>query len=431
MKKIQENFLYYIWMTRQFDYSNLKTIDGQSVVVKNYGSRNPYSGPDFSNAQIQIGDTLWAGNVEMHILSSDWENHRHQYDDAYNNVILHVVLEHDKDIIFNNKNKKIDIPTVELRSLIPQYIFDTYCTFIQSKTWIPCENILTSEDINQFDLFKYSLTTQRLWLKSEAITSILKITNYDWEKTTYILICKYFGGTANKIPFERLAFNCPLNLVHKNKHQRIAIEALYFGQAGFLQDELKDEYAQILAKEFTHLSKKYKLSPMDVSTWKFGGMRPQGLPTFRLAQFIGMICRITPVFSKIKAAVHLDELYQIFQTQVNDYWKHHYTFKKSSGLHQTKLSKSFVERLIINVVVPLLFIYGKETGQEKYVDKCITLLESIPNEQNAIINQWKRLGFSITSAFDSQASIHLKKYYCKYTKCMECKIGHILLSNTS
>ena len=427
MNKIQENLLYYIWTTKQFNHSNLTTLDGLPIQIDDYGMRNPFSGPDFSDAKIKIGDTIWAGNVEMHIFSSDWELHNHQHDEAYKNVVLHVVFEHDKDITFNAKNTKHSIPTLELKPFIHPNIIQTYSALINSKTWIPCSNLIDIHRPNDINLWKYSLATQRLWFKIDVIKELLHSCNQDWETVFYILLSKYFGGTANKLPFEQLALKCPLNLIHKNLHNPKTVEALFFGQAGFLLANHNDDYFQSLREEYQFLCIKYDLHPMEVSTWKFGGLRPPGFPTIRIAQLIGLLLKSKNLFSRIKEAKNINQIYALFDTDINEYWSEHYLFGKPSKSHQTALSKAFINRIIINAVVPIIFLYGKMMGDECLVDQSIELLESIQSENNRIIEQWKSLGFSSKNALESQALIHLKTEYCDHKKCMECKIGHKLI----
>ena len=102
---MKEDFIYYLWENRLLSL-NLRTTDDEELTIISVGTRNHDSGADYNNARIKIGGTLWAGQVEIHVRASDWFRHRHQYDDNYNNVILHVVYENDTDML--------KLPTLEI-----------------------------------------------------------------------------------------------------------------------------------------------------------------------------------------------------------------------------------------------------------------------------------------------------------------------------
>jgi hypothetical protein len=67
----------------------LRTSNNEEVTVANVGQYLELAGPDF--LMLKIGNQMWAGNVEIHLKSSDWYVHHHERDAAYENVILHVV----------------------------------------------------------------------------------------------------------------------------------------------------------------------------------------------------------------------------------------------------------------------------------------------------------------------------------------------------
>src|ERR1700757_5222610 len=99
-----EDFLHYVWKFRLFDKADLKTVDGDEIEIHSVGIHNTDAGPDFQNARIRIGGTVWAGNVEVHVPSSDWVKHNHTTDKAYDNVILHVVYRDDAPVILPDGN---------------------------------------------------------------------------------------------------------------------------------------------------------------------------------------------------------------------------------------------------------------------------------------------------------------------------------------
>lgn len=140
---MKEDFLHYLWKFKKFDTTNLKTSNGEQVTILNVGQYLQLAGPDFFNAQITIDNQKWAGNIEIHIKSSDWYVHHHERDEAYESVILHVVLEHDTEIFRKNNT---EIPVLELKHYVSKETIDNYQSLMTPKSWIYCEKQLASID---------------------------------------------------------------------------------------------------------------------------------------------------------------------------------------------------------------------------------------------------------------------------------------------
>jgi hypothetical protein len=421
----KEEFLHFLWRTKKLPYQAFETTDGRLIEILEYGVYNTDAGPDFFNAKVRIDDTVWAGNVEMHVFSSDWKKHKHQQDKAYENVILHVVFENDLPVNLSNKTP---IPTLELKGKIPKIYIDNYLTIFQSTAKIPCQHLIKSLDKDKISLWIYTLAIERLAKKTEQVMDILTSTNQNWEETLYILLARYFGSKVNTEPFERLARSLPLSIIHKNKDKRSTIDAIVFGQAGMLQANYTDDYFIELRKEYEFQQKKYALTPIDVVAWKFSKMRPMNFPTVRLAQFAGLMYKVTFLFSQIKEAINPSEIRQILRSEVSPYWHTHYRFGTESSNKAKTTSADFVDLLLINAVAPLLFCYGRVLDDQRYIDKAISVLEDIPAEKNSIIITWKEMDITAKSAFDSQALLQLKTNYCDHFRCLSCKIGNELMN---
>ncbi len=421
---IREDLLYYLWKTKSFDMSDLKTEDGQSIEIVDFGNQNYDSGPDFSNGKVKIGDTIWAGNIEMHVYSSDWERHNHDLDKAYDNVILHVVYEHDREV---HTTTEQFIPCLELKNRIPPELKHNYAKLISNNNWIPCENQLPDVPKHTVSFWLQRLVAERLESKTEYLKSILEHTNSDWEETLYIFLMRYMGAKVNMEPFETLAKNLPLSILQKNKDDLHKIEALLYGQAGMLLASHKEEYYQRLKSEYQFLSKKYNLNHIPPVSWKFSKMRPAGFPTIRLAQTAQILYKTDHLFSKIIAADNTRDIIELFEATPSEYWEDHYRFGKESIYREKSIGKGFIDLIIINVVSPVLFLYGKTIGDERYCDKAIEHLESLKPEKNKIIRNYKSLDVEVSSAADSQGLLQLKKAYCDPKLCLSCSIGNKLV----
>ncbi|PJJ84608.1 DUF2851 family protein [Mucilaginibacter auburnensis] len=423
---ITEDFLHYVWKFRLFERSAFQTVDGIELEINSAGLHNTDSGPDFHNARIRIGDTSWAGNVEIHINASDWQKHNHNTDNAYRNVILHVVYNNDAPVFLPDGRP---IPTLELKNRIPDDLYARYHNLIYGqKTIIPCEASISKLDDFTLRTWFTRVLVERLEKKSAAVISALEVNRGDWEETFYQFLAANFGFKVNALPFELMARSLPQNILAKNKSNPLAIEALIFGQAGMLGDDFEDEYPRRLKQEYDFLRKKYNLSPIEKHLWKFMRLRPQNFPTIRLSQFAALIVSSNHLFSKVLDIRDVKALPDLFDgIKVNEYWDDRYRFDKPSKPAAKNLGSASINVLLLNTLAVFLFSYGKHHQQEYYINRSLKLLESLPGEQNQIIDDFKAVGIKAASAFESQALLELKNYYCNYKKCLQCSVGNKIL----
>jgi len=420
---MKESILHYIWQQKLFTQQGLQTTDGELVEVIDVGKLNTDAGPDFFNAKVKIGQTLWAGNVEIHTLASDWNKHNHQSDKSYDTVILHVVKKADIEICRHEGEK---IPVLELK--YPAEIEQNYETLINEKKWIACADKIQDVPAIFIHSWKNALLTERLWLKTNHIQQLLDENNQHWEEAFYITLARSFGFGTNSQAFEMLAKSISLAILGKHKNDLFQIEALLFGQAGLLEKENTDEYFQKLKKEFGFLKAKFDLKPIDGAQWKLLRLRPENFPHIRIAQFAAIIHSSTKLFSKIIEMPEADYLISLFRCEPSEFWKTHYHFAEKSTEKSKKLGKSSIYSLLINTVIPFVYYYAHQKGNEELKEKALTLLDKIPAEKNSIITGWQNLGIKVETAYDSQAFLHLKKLYCDEKKCLRCRIGHKVLT---
>ncbi|MCI0750892.1 MAG: DUF2851 family protein [Flammeovirgaceae bacterium] len=423
---MSESFLHYLWQYQYFSREGLCTTDGQEIKIFHPGIHNTHAGPDFSNARIRIGMLDWAGHVEVHVKSSEWITHKHQHDEAYNNVILHVVWKKDKDILQRDGTL---IPTLELRDRVGEKIIFQYKKLINSPEQIPCANqIATVPGIAKLSAFDKALTT-RLQAKSEEVWKLLDRNENDWQETLYQLLCKNFGFKVNSEPFQQLAKAIPVKLIMKHADKPEQVEALLFGQAGFLEGTSGDEYFLTLKREYGLLSKKYSLieTQLKKAQWKFLRLRPANFPTVRIAQLASILCSRKNVFSHVLGLTSVKELSGLLKTNTTSYWHTHYSFGKKTKEVVTAIGDESIHNVIINTIVPLLTAYGKYKDDQSLVDRAVELLNQLPAENNKITRVWTKLGLACKTSFDSQAQIELYNNYCIKRRCLECVIGGSLI----
>ena len=423
-----EAFLQYVWQHQLLDHG-LTTVDGQPVVVLRAGELNRDAGPDFFNARVRVGGVEWAGNVEVHIHTSDWDAHRHSQDAAYNNVVLHVVYEHDCEIKLQSGRVPL---TVELKSFMPRVLVANYEALMSTvaNDVVPCGKRLGDVPPFMVESFLDRLLAERIMAKTEIVRRLLEESHGGWEQTCYWLIAHYFGGKVNALPFEMLAKATDMRLLARWKDNPRRIEAVLMGQAGLLEGYFEDEYPRLLQKDFEALKVGTGMKPMGGYLWRFYRLRPSSFPTIRISQFAQLLSTTSGIFSTLLDMHNAKDMVNLFDQCAAEYWNNHYKFDAATEKHTVKhVGKMQARSLIINAWVPLLFLYGTLHGQERYKEQAVELLSQMPAEENAVMRRWEQVGIKPKNAAESQALLQLEDNYCKSRKCLECGIGFQILKH--
>lgn len=420
-----ENFLHYIWLHKKFNPLKLRTTQNESLQVISVGTHNHNSGPDFFNGRLRIAEQLWAGNIEIHVKSSEWFAHNHEQDVAYDNVILHVVYEHDTEIFRKDGST---IPTLELKKVIDKRVLSTYYKlFSNQKKWINCEQNFS--EVSEFTLNNWleRLYVERIERKSKAIEALLKASKYDWEAVCFKLLAKTFGLKVNGDAFFSMANSIEFSIVRKTMSNLNHLEALFFGQAGLLDTENDAPYYRQLQQDHRFLKQKFQLDNEGVFPLQFFRLRPLNFPTIRLSQLANVYHSHVSLFSKTVETNNLSEFYALFGVTTSPFWNTHYTFQKTSNYSSKKVTKAFIDLLLINTILPLKFCYAKHQGKA-CTEAILSLVSTINSEKNTIVKGFGQLEYKPKSALQSQALIQLKTEYCNRHQCLKCAIGNSLLS---
>ncbi|ARV14895.1 DUF2851 family protein [Polaribacter sp. SA4-12] len=423
---MNEDFLHYVWKYQLFSVHNLKTTTKENLTILKIGSHNHNSGPDFLNSQLKIDDQLWVGNVEIHLKSSDWYAHHHEIDKNYDAVILHVVWEDDATI-FMKDNKPL--PVLVLKDFVFNSALNNYRNLFSAKQrWIPCEKEINSVDDFTLANWKERLFFERLERKSDEMNQLLETNQNDFEAVLFQLLAKNFGLKVNGDSFLNLAKSFDFSILRKVRFDEQQLSALLFGQAGFLEEVIEDEFYQQLKKEYKYLQHKYNLQPIVNMQFSFFRMRPPNFPTIRISQLVSLYHLHQNLFSKMMQIETLKGFYELFEVTVNPFWKTHYTFDKVSKSSPKKLTKSFVDLLLINTIIPLKFLYQKNRGEVNEND-FLAILQKIKSEKNSIISKFDEIGIKAKNAYETQSLLELKNNYCSKKLCLQCVIGIKLLSS--
>ena len=424
---MSEELLQFIWKFKRFKLKNLRTTQGQDLSLLHLGSHNRHSGPDFLNAQLEIDHLFWAGHIELHLKSSDWYAHGHHRDNAYENVILHVVWEADRPVYRSSGG---EIPTLILRYYVDEDLLNSYSRLLKRrrKKFVNCEDQTSSFSLFVILPWLEHLYRQRLDNRLAVLERIFHNVQQDWERLLFIWMLRHFGQRVNGSCFYAIAQAIDFKVVRKIGTNTTALEALLFGIGGLLEkSSATDNYQNKLLDEFDFLTNKFGINHILLERPEFMGVRPPNFPTIRLSQFAVLYAKNQNLFSKIIAAKGPDELYGLLDFQATDYWTDHYNFSRPSVRYPKNLSKTFKDHLIINAIIPVKYFYAQIRGEENY--KILrALIAQIAKERNSVVGRFRRIGFPVQHALDSQALLQLYNSYCRKNRCLECAIGNQLLN---
>ncbi len=423
IEHIPEAFFHFLWKNRRFQ-PEIHTIEGQHVSILDPGRHNHDAGPDFLCARIRIGKTLWAGNVEIHVRASDWYRHQHQEDPNYASLILHVVAINDRPV-YDQKGKPIQ--TLCIGDAFDKGLLERYREISQNLLWVPCMNMIRKVSSVHITSMVHRMAVERLEEKSSLIMKDLETNHMDWDEVCYRMLGKQFGGKINAVHFDMLCRSLPVRVLMKYHGQVFQTEALLFGQSGLLNTRLYGPYPNRLKKEYTFLANKHGLSPMPGYLWKFLRLRPAAFPTLRIAQMAELYARHQRLFRKIMETPSTDEMIGIFKVEASLYWDTHYLFGRKGRKNKKRLGTQSIQLLLINAIIPLMYLYAKHMGNEELRQRAIGFLEQLPPEKNAVMRRWSECGVQPVNALETQGLLQLKKKYCDEKRCLECKIGLQLL----
>lgn len=414
-----EQLLHYVWKHKIFPLGELKTTTGQQVEIIDTGLANTNAGPDFFNAKIKLDGVLWVGNIEIHQSSSDWFKHGHDRDMSYDSVILHIATEVDAEVSRTNGEA---IPQMQLSC--PESVRTNYKELVETDSYPPCYRIIPSLSPFMIHSWMTALQSERFEQKATLLSDRLKRCQDNWEDAFFVTLARNFGFGLNGDAFEAWALRIPLRAVDKHRNDLFQVEAIFFGQAGLLEETEGDNYYLRLKREYTYLQHKFELVPMQASQWRFLRLRPTNFPHIRIAQLACLYHRAYGLLSCIMETETLQGVRDILKGGTSEYWLTHYTFGSCSPSRPKTLSNSSLDLLIINTVVTFLYTYGVHKGNELLCTRASSFLEEIKAENNYITRMWEQCGMKATNAADSQALIQLKKEYCDKKKCLYCRIGY-------
>lgn len=425
---MKESVLQYVWQHKLFVQHGLISTAGQKVKVIDVGKLNTDGGPDFFNAKVQIGSTIWAGNVEVHVNASDWYRHGHDADEAYDSVILHVVYRADREVLVQGKRM---LPQLELR--FPELLEQRFEELVYSRKWLACSDHLHKVPSVLWTSWKNALLYERLMHKVNDSKGLLLQSNFYFEEVFFKVLARSFGFSINGPAFDALAASLPWQVIMKNRNSQQQLEALLMGQSGLLFKAYRhhpdDVYVQQLIGEYRQQQRKFGLIPIPASLWKWLRLRPENFPELRIAQLAALLSCNRHLFRDLMENVRVEAWRKVLEkSELSEYWQHHFQAGKYTSKKVQRPGYDSLTGLIINAVIPVAFAYADYKGDFELKETIVVMMEQLPPENNRIIRNWNDTGVKVESAADTQALIQLYRNYCEPKKCLRCRVGHAVLT---
>ncbi len=419
-----EEFLHYLWRFQLINQP-LFSMAGETLQVISPGVRNHDSGPDYLNARIRIGDTLWAGDVEIHVKASDWMTHAHGLDRAFGSVILHVV--HEGDMVICRPDGQT-IPTLDLTGRYDCMLLSKYEGFLTSMSWIPCANSVVQMEKQQWSPWLQHLAETRISRRSGWIDRLFIENQGHAETTLYHCLAAGYGLKVNTEPFIWLAKRMDLRILMRHQDELLSLEALCFGQAGFLNESPVDDYQASLLEQYRFFKSKYRLEPLEKHVWKFLRMRPAGFPTVRIAHFAAFMHAVADHPARLLNRPEADCILSLSGREVSSYWQTHYHFGRKGHRLPTMLGKDAALSIVLNCLIPFRYVLALRAGEQAATPELLEKMSQLPAEDNTITRSWRQYGIEAGTALESQALLELKNQYCNLKNCLQCDIGRTILS---
>jgi hypothetical protein len=408
----REDFLQYIWKFRLFNTPLLDPCNSLIEVIDT-GQLNTDSGPDFFNARIKTDTITWAGNVEIHMKASDWQRHGHHLDPAYDNVILHGVVDKDREV-HNSKSRKILTVNMEFS----QSLWRRYKDLLAIHETIPCWEELVSLNRDWLNIWMERLYIERLEERTKIVKLSLEETGHDWEEVLYRSMGRAMGQKTNAEPFEMLTRTISLK------------ESILFGQAGLLSSPDGDAYYLALKKTYEFIRNWLKLQPMEAYLWKYLRLRPMNFPDIRIAQLAWMLDKYPALFYRLASVNDPAACVMNMKLGTSRYWTTHFRLNKPGEWQEKIVGQERLSGLLINAVVPVLYTYMRDHGRRIDLFEISNIPARLPFENNRVVRVWKSLGFPIEDGFSSQAILQLTNKYCKFKRCLSCYVSNQIIRST-
>jgi hypothetical protein len=441
---VPEALLHDLWASQSFNREIRCTSEGETLHVLDPGRLNRDGGPDFRGARLRIGGREWGGDVEIHLASMGWTDHRHHQDPRYNSVILHVVLQPD---LSTGKLLRADgTPLPEL--VLYPYLSESVRALVHRfKTrpagQLPCAGGWPSVPEQVRDRWIGTLGIERLHMKKQRLAELYLHTGH-LESLLHEQIMAALGYAPNTEPMRSLARRIPLSLA-RSITDPLDLEALHFGVAGLLPsyadllqaDRETADYAIDLRDRFEGLNRSLDVPVMNHESWQFFRLRPANFPPLRIAQAVALLRSDPPgllhenplqqLARTFRSANPLPALYDLLSPTPGPFWTDHVRLDRRTRTKSARLGRQRAGVLIVNAVAPVMLVHAEQAGDPSLEEAVFGVLRRLPAEQDEVNRTFETLGARARHALAAQGLHQLYRTRCTEARCLSCDVGRHLL----
>jgi hypothetical protein len=413
----------------------LVTTDGHTVNVVYRGAWSHGLGPDFQRALLDFGDgKLVSGSIEIHLTTAAWRQHGHQLDPRYNDVALHVVLEHDGSETRRSDGKIVPVtviePNLELLSALDEIEVDW--NLVGGDV---CAAEIAAAEPEAVRAALWQLGDERL---SDKVTQISA--RFDSElpaDVLFELVMDGLGYSVNREPMRRLAARMPvgsidslLALVAPADRYELAF-GLVLGAGGFLPiSPAEAETAHLSPAAVTRVERYWETrggawrhDRLPPTSWERVRVRPANHPLVRLGMATALLSNSFEGLTGaiVESARRGDDLVALLMT-------------RSAHGDRPGMGEGRAIAIVASGVLPFLFALAATEDDPQLSEMASHSWESLAaGDSNQITRRAMRQVAGRTrigrlGERGMQGLIRLDRMYCEPRRCMECSIAHLALS---
>jgi len=427
-----EMHLQALWFAGQMG-RDFKTTDGKSVKVIQFGHWNHGAGPDFLHTAVEIDGELHSGPLELDHRASDWEAHGHAVNEAFNDVVLHVVFAADSASHYTRTFDHREVPRVCVPVLVLNEAMDLPLLDVANAHPGRCFQPLAEMDARHVDSLMLGSARHRAMIKARRRKRTVDVLGE--EEWLWQAIAETMGYRPNKLAMTLLAQRLSVSMLRKNVDEA---ESVLFGAAGFLSAKIHEQaaddsrdYLRNLWESWWRVRNDFEPIPERAIPWKLSGIRPVNHPQRRLA----CLARVVGKWKEFSRVCLTDynavALADFFDRLEHTYWNHHYTLKsKRTDKDLALIGADRIRDFQINHLLPVHLAAERPAAWEFYQKiPAPALSEKVDKASIRLFGDTSRRKIYLKKAWQHQALLQIYQDFClrDVSDCADCPFPEQLL----
>ncbi|MCB5230790.1 MAG: DUF2851 family protein [Candidatus Cloacimonas sp.] len=425
--EFNEKLLCHIWDAQHLT-KDLNTVSGKPLRIIYPGRWNTDRGPDFRDIVVEIDGTLFRGDAEVHLDTYGWKAHGHDDDFHYNNVILHIVYEHNgyTDYTFTEDGSHIEI--IELKHSLDDDLSKLIKKY-EGSPFIPqlC-HFFAGIDANSLQAILSKLGNDRMKRKVNRFAAELYFS--DFNQLIYQGILEAGGYSKNSHNMIQIANFYPYADLKRWKAEGMtllemqAILVCGSGLSEHLTSVMDDNF--LLDLKNCYALQNFTSTKIDLE-WQLFRIRPTNHPLIRLIQLSYMI------YNSLETSLLAITL-NVFSVPINERTVKtisvnlHKLFYEKTAVKPFRIGITRIDIINVNIIIPIIILYAEKMGYETLANTAWDIyreyralppnaIESMLKKKYMNESQQSTLG---EKAIYQQGLLKLYKDFCQYHNCELC-----------